>query len=121
MVVVNFLLVSETEELQCLDCTSGVGVQVELVGLLSQCMADGARWEDGLRQCEKAMSVLPSATHLPLSKWKVTSAFQMYIVLHHFINHVGVLANMTNHVCVLANMTAVGLAAKCDCFSAMCR
>ncbi|DBA87841.1 TPA: hypothetical protein ACH3X1_004837 [Trebouxia sp. C0004] len=30
-----------------------------------------ARWEDGLKHCEAAMSVLPSVTHLPLSLWKV--------------------------------------------------
>lgn len=35
-------------------------------------MADQARWEDGLKHCEAAMSVLPSATHLPLSLWKVS-------------------------------------------------
>ena len=46
-------------------------MQVELVSLLSQCMVDAARWEDGLKACENTMSVLPSATHLPLSQWKV--------------------------------------------------
>lgn len=47
-------------------------MQVELVRLLCQCMVDAARWEDGLKACESAMSVLPSAAHLPLSKWKVS-------------------------------------------------
>ena len=46
-------------------------VQVQAVCLISQCMADQARWEDGLKHCEAAMSVLPSATHMPLSLWKV--------------------------------------------------
>ena len=54
-------------------------MQVELVCLLCQCMVDAARWEGGLKACENAMSVLPSATHLPLSQWKVDSCFTEYI------------------------------------------
>ena len=50
----------------------GYVLQVDLVCLLCQCMVDAARWGDGLKACESAMSVLPSATHLPLSKWKVS-------------------------------------------------
>ena len=54
--------------------TDKVGtLQVEQVCLLCQCLADAARWEDGLKACENAMSVLPSAAHLPVSQWKVTS------------------------------------------------
>lgn len=50
----------------------GMQLQVELVCLLCRCMVDAARWEDGLKACEAAMGVLPAATHMPLSKWKVT-------------------------------------------------
>lgn len=44
-------------------------------------MVDAARWEDGLKACENAMSVLPSATHLPLSKWKVSLNTEKAIVM----------------------------------------
>ena len=69
-----------------------VAAQVDLVSLLSLCMADGARWEEGLRQLEKAMSALPSATHLPLSKWKVPSAPQIFI--GQPLNLAGILASV---------------------------
>ena len=48
--------------------------QAELVCLVAQCTADSNNWESGLRHCENAMGVLPSATHLPISKWKVGMA-----------------------------------------------
>ena len=44
-------------------------------------MVDAVRWEDGLKACENAMSVLPSATHLPLSKWKVSLNTEKAIVM----------------------------------------
>ena len=59
------------KQLQFVGMTGLENVQVQAVCLISQCMADQARWEDGLKHCEAAMSVLPSATHLPLSLWKV--------------------------------------------------
>ena len=59
------------KQLQFVGMTGFENVQVQAVCLISQCMADQARWEDGLKHCEAAMSVLPSATHLPLSLWKV--------------------------------------------------
>ena len=46
--------------------------QVEVACLLSQCMADEARWEEGQRLCEDAMSLLPAAKHLAVSTWKVS-------------------------------------------------
>ena len=49
-------------------------LQAGLVCLVAKCTADSSRWEAGLRHCENAMGVLPSAAHLPISKWKVPAA-----------------------------------------------
>ena len=46
-------------------------VQVQLLDLLLQCLADGGRWEEALGWCEAAFPAVPVKQQRPLSFWKV--------------------------------------------------
>ena len=46
-------------------------MQVQLLDLLLQCLADWGRWEEALGWCEAAIPVVPVKQQRPLSFWKV--------------------------------------------------